>query len=469
MSDDGLCDLPATVQTAMIRSKEVSARELLAAHLERIEAVNPKVNAIVALDPSVGERRAVAIDEATASGRADELGPLAGLVTAHKDLAATVDFPTSEGSLASAGNRPSADAMFVARMKEAGAVAIGKTNVPEFGAGSHTFNEVYGTTLNPYDLSRTAGGSSGGAGVGLACRMLSVADGSDFGGSLRNPAGWNNVVGFRNTAGAIPHPSPGNSWQPMPVMGAMARSVDDVALLLGVMAQPSIACPLGRGLAVPDEILAPDRPLRVAYSPTLGGLPVEADVAAAVADMARSASDLGWEVEEAEPDFTGADECFITLRAFSFASKAEALAPFRDQIKATVVDEMDRGLALSGPDVMSAYTHLKVLWDRSNAFFADYDLLLAPVSQVSPFPIETEYPMEVAGQKMEHYIEWMLSCCRITALGVPALSLPAGFTPAGLPVGVQVIGGPWCDIDVLRAAKALEAVTGYASRRPSIL
>ncbi len=463
-----LWELNAIDQVAKVRAKEVSARELLASHLDLIEKVNPKVNAIVALDPEVGERKARAVDEALARGEA--VGPLAGLVTAHKDLVETVDFPTSYGSLATAGTRSSADAMMAARMGEAGAVAVGKTNVPEFGAGSHTFNPVYGTTLNPWDTTRSAGGSSGGAGAALSTRMLAVADGSDFGGSLRNPANWNNVCGFRNTRGAVPEGGPGVAWNPMPVHGAMARTVDDLALLLGVLAQPSVRDPLGRGLTVPAQITGVDRPLRVAYSPNLGGLPVESDVAAAIDKAVATATELGWQVEQDEPDFRGADEVFITLRAFNYTVRARSLEPHRDKIKQPLLEEMDRGDALSGVEVGRAFARLKVLWDRAVAFFERYDLMLAPVSQISPFPASWEYPTVVDGQEMTHYIEWMMSCCRVTALGVPAFSLPVGFTEAGLPVGLQVIGGPWQDIEVLKAAKTLETAVGTLGRRlPPVL
>ena len=465
-----LCDLPATDQVKMVHKKEVSARELLAAHVARIEAVNPTLNAVVNMDTSVAEKKALAVDEKAAAG--EPLGPLAGLVTAHKDLVDTADFVTSYGSPLFDGHRPTTDALLVTRIAEAGAVALGKTNTPEFGAGSHTFNPVYGTTLNPYDHKRTCGGSSGGAAVAIRTGMVGVADGSDFGGSLRNPAAWNNVVGLRGSARVVPRSGPGNAWNPMPVEGPMARNVDDLALLFRVMAQPSLSDPLSHGLDIP-EVITPattgldGRPMRVAWSNNLGGLPIEPDVAAVIDRFREDISGLGWDIIEDEPDMTDADEVFITLRAFSFSRLAQhgdgVLA-----LKETVQDEVRRGLALTSSEINAAFAQLNVLWQRAVDFFTKYDLLIAPVTQVSPFPIEIEYPTVVNGQDMDTYIEWMRSCCRITSFGVPALSLPAGFTDAGLPVGAQLVGRQFGEVALLQAAKALEAATGHASRGPSL-
>ncbi len=440
----------------MLAAKEISARELLAAHMARIDERNPAHNAVVAYDPSVAEPKAAAIDEAVAAG--EEVGPLAGLVTAYKDLVETSEFVTTFGVGPLADNRPKSDALIVQAIEAAGALAVGKTNVPQLGAGSHTFNPVYGTTLNAYDTTRTAGGSSGGAAVALATGMVAVADGSDFGGSLRNPAAWGNVIGFRPSAGVVPVGGAGNAWNPMPVFGPMARSMDDLLLLLSVMAKPNPADPVSKGLDVPSSLPVIDRPLRVAWSDDLGGLPVEDEVADTLAGMRARVESLGWEITEAEPDFSGADEVFHTIRSFNYLSRADAFAPFIDDLKETIQGEIAMGNSLSVTEVAKAWGHLKVLWDRANAFFADYDLLIAPVTQVMPFSADIEYPMEVAGQQMSVYTEWMYSCCRITSLGVPALSLPAGFGPSGLPVGAQLVGRPHGDIDLLAAAKALEDV-----------
>ena len=461
-SDAELCDLTATEQTRMFRHREVSARELLDAHLARIEDRNPTINALVAMDPDVARRRAADLDQrranAVTEAEVEALGPLAGLVTAFKDLTDTADFVTTYGSPAYAEQRPPADSLIVARIKAAGAMAVGKTNVPEFGAGSHTFNPVYGTTVNPYDPTRSAGGSSGGAAAALACGMVGIADGSDSGGSLRNPAAWNNVVGFRPSAGAVPVGGSENAWNPLPVHGPMARTVDDMTLLLSVLAQPDSRDPLGRGLPTVRPSTHPvEQPLRVAWSTDLGGLPVESAITETLAELRPVLTDdLGWAVTDAEPDLTGVDATYLTLRAFTYAGSAGRLAPHLDQIKAPVQSEIERGLALTTAQVVEALAHLKELWDRANRFFADHDLLIAPVTQVMPFPAEWEYPTEVAGQPMDGYLDWMRVCYRITALGLPALSLPAGFHD-GLPVGAQLIGRPHGDLDLLRAAKTLES------------
>ena len=460
------CDLTAVEQRRLLASRELSARELLDAHLARIEAVNPTVNAVVALDPEVAGRRAAAVDATVAAG--GDPGPLGGLVTAHKDLTETADFVTTYGSPLFAGHRPTADSLLVSRMAAAGAVAVGKTNTPEFGAGSHSFNPVYGVTRNPWDPERSAGGSSGGAGAALACGMVAVADGSDAGGSLRNPAAWNNVVGFRTSPRVVPRVGPGNAWSTLGIEGPMARTVGDLALLLGVLAQPDPRDPLNRPLDLPVELAPPEAPLRVAWSPTLGGLPVDDDVASVLATVPRTLEELGWSVVGDEPDFSGADDCFRTLRAFLFATGPAGRLDDDDlaQVKATVRDEVERGRALTPDRIGEALATAAELWRRMVAFFERYDLLVGPVTQVSPFPVDLEYPPEVAGRPVPTYLDWMLSNCRISAATLPALSLPAGFTPAGLPVGVQLIGRPWGDVDVLRAAGVVEEATGHHRNRP---
>lgn len=463
---DELWELPAVEQARLVRTAQASAREMLQSHLDRIEAVNPTLNAVVGMDPSVAESRAVAIDEAVANQVRP--GPLAGVVTAHKDLTDTADFVTTYGSPVYEHFRPSADSLLVKRMKEAGAVAVGKTNTPELGAGSHTFNPVYGVTRNPYDTNRTAGGSSGGAAVALRAGMVGLADGSDLGGSLRNPAAWNNVVGFRGSARTVPSIGTGNPWNPMPIVGPMGRTVDDVILLLRVLAQPHPQDPLSRELLLPPVVSPPHRPPRVAWSADLGGLPIESDVSAVLDRFRADMEILGWEIVDDEPDFEGADECFVTLRAFLFAERAEDLAAHMSEVKATVRDEIERGLALTSEQVSSAYDHLGALWRRAVEFFDRYDLLIGPVTQVSPFEVDVEYPTEINGVVMDSYVDWMRSCCRVTATGCPALSLPAGFTPAGLPVGAQLIGRPYGDVALLEAAKALEATTGHGTRGPDL-
>lgn len=451
-----LCDLSAHLQLDLLRSNDVSARELLDAHVERIEARNPVHNAIVAMDLDVAEARASAVDAARAAGQ--DPGPLGGLVTAHKDLTDTADFVTTYGSPIFADHRPAADSLLVERVTSAGAVAVGKTNTPEFGAGSHTFNPVYGTTLNAVDPARSAGGSSGGAAVALATGMVSLADGSDMGGSLRNPAAWNGVVGFRGSAGLVPSVGPGIARATFGVEGAMGRNVADLMLLLSVIGAPDERDPLSRPLGLRPAPEPVGRPLRVAFSPTLGGLPVEAEVADVVAGWVEQLASLEFEVEVTEPDFDGADEVFETIRSYLFANGP--LSRITDRLgetKATIREEYERGRKQSAEDVAAAHAQLGVLWRRAVEFFSSFDLLVGPVTQVSPFDAGLEYPTEVAGIACERYIDWMRSACRVTALGMPALSLPAGTDRNGLPVGVQLVGGPHRDLFVLDCAADFEA------------
>ncbi len=457
-----LCDLTAIEQRRLLAAKEASAVELLESHLARIDERNPALNAVVSLDAEVGRQRATAIDSEVAAGR--DPGPLAGLVTAHKDLTETKDFRTTYGSPVFADFEPGFDGVIASRVKAAGGVAIGKTNTPEFGAGSNTFNPVHGATVNVFDQTKTCGGSSGGAAVALAANMVSIADGSDFGGSLRNPAAWSDIVGLRPSLGVVPNLGAGSAWPNLGICGPMARNVDDLALLFDVLAAPEVLDPLSRGMSFPTPVEPVDRPLRVAWSDTLGGLPVEADVLGVLhAFRGKIEDDLGWEVVDAEPDLTDADECFHSLRAWAFSTDAlmgSLDSDQRAQLKETVQLELNEGDAMSAAQVSQGLRQLKSLWRRTVGFFDSYDLLIAPVTQVSPFPVELEFPTVVAGVEMQRYTEWMMSCCRITVTGMPAMSLPAGLTDAGLPVGAQLIGGPWADAELLRAAKTLEPLRG---------
>jgi amidase len=463
-----LVELTAVEQRRLVGRKEVSATELLDAHLARIAAVNDAVNAIVNLDADVGRARARAIDDAIARG--DQPGPLAGLVTAHKDLTETADFPTTYGSPLFADHRPPADSLLVARMKAAGAVAIGKTNTPELGAGSHTFNPVHGRTGNAWDPTRSAGGSSGGAAVALACRMVATADGSDTGGSLRNPAAWNDVVGFRPSIRVVPRVGPGNPWNPLSTEGPMGRTVDDVALLLGVLGAPEPRDPVQRRIDLPATITPPERPLRVAWSRDLG-VPVEPEQLR-VLEGARAAMEaLGWATVDATPHLPAASDSFRTLRAWTFANGPTAgIGDRRGELKATIQDEIRRGEALTQGQVAAAFAAYADCWTRAGAFFDEgHDLLACPVTQVAPFPGEWEHPTSINGIELSNYIDWMEACWRITATGCPALSLPAGFDAAGLPVGIQLVARHGDDVALLRAAKALEEATGFAARRPPVV
>lgn len=454
-----------------IREREVSASEVLEAHLARIEQVNPLVNAIITLLPDRAREQAAAADAALARG--DAVGPLHGLPIAHKDTTETKGIRTTKGSPIYRDYIPEQNDLIVERIQAAGAIPIGKTNVPEFGAGSQTFNTLFGPTRNPYDLATTPGGSSGGAAAALATGMHPIADGSDLGGSLRNPGGYCNVVGFRPSAGRVPKVSSQSAWFDMTTTGPLARTVGDVALLMSVVAGPDNRSPIC--LDAPASTFAAPldrdfRGARVAWSRNLGGLPVDPRTTAVLESQRPVFSSLGIEVVEDEPDLGAADEVFHILRAWEFANGyGDLLATHRDQLKATVIWNIEQGQTLSGADVARAFRLRSELYQGVQAFFDRYDYLLAPVSQVPPFSVDTEYPAEVNGTPMATYIEWMRSCSRITTTAHPAISVPAGFTPEGLPVGLQIVGRARDDFAVLQLAHAFEQATNHWQRRPPVL
>ncbi|MDI2029155.1 amidase [Saccharopolyspora sp. TS4A08] len=468
---DSLCQRTATELAALLRAREVSAREVMRAHLDRIERLNPKVNAVVSLDPEGALAGAAAADERLASGAA--VGPLHGLPMAHKDTHDTAGLRTTYGSPLLADNVPAQDELVVERLKAAGAVTMGKTNVPEFAAGSHTFNPVFGTTANPYAPDRSAGGSSGGAAASLACRMQPLADGSDMGGSLRNPASFNNVVGLRPAPGRVPTWPDAAAWSTLSVQGPMARTVADVALMLSAIAGPDDRSPISidePGSVFREPLEADLRGLRVAFSLDLGGdLVVDAQVRSVLEPAARVLTEIGGAVDEAWPDLTGADEVFRTLRAWQFELMLGELRDAHpDRIKPSLRDNIDAGRALTGADVGRAERQHTELYHRVREFFTRYDVLALPVSQVPPFDIDLEFPSEIGGVAMPSYLDWMRSAYWISATGCPAISVPAGFTPEGLPVGIQLVGPHRSEQRLLRIAHAFEQATRHAEVLPPL-
>jgi amidase len=448
--------------------RELSATEVVTAHLERIERVNPRVNAIVTLEPERALAEAAALDRAADADRPP--GLLHGLPVAIKDLVDTAGIRTTYGSPIYSDHVPTDDELIVQRMRAAGAIVIGKTNTPEFGAGSHTFNEVFGATRNPFDLTRSAGGSSGGAAAALAAGMIPIADGSDLGGSLRNPASFCNVVGLRPASGRVPDPAAGDGWSPMSQLGPMARTVGDVALLLAALAGPDPRSPLSI-----DDPFAPELPAhalrdaRVAWSDTVDGLPVDPAVTAALAPARQALADAGAQVTELEPDLEGADDVFETYRSLGFRHNFEAeLAAHPELIKEEVQADIRRGQALTVDDVLRASALRTVLFRRTSALLARFDVLALPTVQVVPFKVEQRWPRTVAGQPMERYYTWMRSCSRITSTTLPAMSLPAGFTADGLPVGLQLVGRHRGEARLLALAAALETHLDAGARRPSL-
>ncbi|MEV7383168.1 amidase [Streptomyces lydicus] len=468
---DALHHLDATDLAARLRRREISAREVVQAHLDRIERVNPTVNAIVTLDAEGALAAAAEADARLVRGA--EVPPLHGLPIAFKDTHLTRGMRTTFGSPLFADHVPDEDDVVVDRLQRAGAIRLGKTNVPEFAAGSHTFNRVFGTTRNPYDPTRSAGGSSGGAAAALAAGLQPLADGSDMGGSLRNPASFCNVVGLRPTPGRVPPQPGGDLWDTLAVPGPMGRTVADTALLLSAMAGPDPRCPIGLetpGAAFRVPLDRKLRGLRVAWTPDLGGLaPADPDVLAVLESQLHVLEELGWRVDTACPDLTGADETFRTLRAHSFdLAFGGLLDADREALKPSLARNVEEGRRLTTADLVTATATRSRLHLETLDFFSRYDLLLAPVSQVTPFDAELEYPQEVAGRPTTTYLDWMRSAYLISVLGVPALSVPAGFTPAGLPVGMQFIGPPRADLAVLQAGHAYERATQHGRRRPGL-
>jgi amidase len=452
-------DSPARDQVAALRSRAISARELLDLHLDRIAERNPRLNALVSVDEERAAAGAAAADEAVAGGAA--VGPLHGLPFAFKDTHAVAGWRTTYGSPIFADHVPDRDELIVERVRAAGVVTLGKTNVPELAAGSHTFNRVFGTTLNPVDPSRTAGGSSGGAACALAAGMVPLAEGSDMGGSLRNPASFCGVVGLRPSLGRVPAWPQANQWETTSVGGPMARDVRDLALLLSVLAGPDPRAPLALGdpgSAFAHPATAPLAGLRVALTVDLGGaFEVDHEVASVVEDAGRRLAAAGARVRGAAPDLGLADETFRTLRAWHFQARyADLLAAHPDQVKPALADNIRAGAHLTGADVARAYERRTALSETMRLFFADHDVLVLPVSQVPPFPADQEFPTEINGRPMETYLDWMRSAYLITVTGCPAVSVPAGTTRDGLPVGVQLVAPHGADLRLLEVALAFE-------------
>ena len=467
--DSSICFLSAIDMARLIRSKKLSAREALAAHLKQIERVNPKVNAIVTLVAEMAADAAAKADELQARG--EKLGPLHGLPVAHKDLLETKGIRTTFGSPLFKDYVPAEDDIVVERMKRAGAITIGKTNVPEFGAGSQTFNSIFGAARNPYDLTKTCGGSTGGGAISLACGFAPVVSGTDTGGSLRNPAAFCNVAGFRPTVGRVPNPKAMFAWSTLSTSGCLGRSVADLAYVLSTIAGPDPRAPLS--IDEPGEIFI--RPLdrslkgvRVAWFKDLGGVPFDPRVHTVVDDQRKTFESLGCIVEQAEPDFAPAEIAFRALRALGSAgSHGAQLREHPDAFKDTLKGEIEEGLRMTGADVARAEGAHAQLWRGFQAFLETHEYFVLPTTQLPPFDVNTPYPTEIAGVKFTSYIDWMKSCWYISATGNPAASVPAGFTPDNLPVGIQIVGRNKQDFSVLQMAHAFEQATGFGKMRPT--
>ena len=466
MSD--LCLMSVRDLRVLLRTRQVSAREVMAAHLERIRRVNPAINAIVAKLPD-DECLALAQEADAMLASRQEVGPLHGLPIAFKDTEPALGFPFTQGSPIFRDAVAPADSILVERLRRAGVLPIGKTNVPEFAMGSHTYNNVYGVTRNPYNRSMSAGGSTGGGAAAVASGLLPFADGSDLGGSLRNPASFNNVVGFRPSVGLVPL-GPGALPYGFGVKGAVARSVDDIGLVMSVMAGPD---PRDPGASPSDPASFANiqqiavRGVRVAWSIDLGGLPLDPRVRAVMATVPHVLADLGCEVDEACPDLADADDVFLTIRRWrSWHTLGPLLRTHADQIKPEAIEEIQAGARVTGAEIACAMARHVELMTRVAAFQERYPILACPVSQVPPFAVELTWPRDVDGVKMASYVSWMKSAYWISATWSPAISVPAGFTSDGLPVGVQLVGRYRGDVALLAFARAFEAAVPVGSRRP---
>ncbi|MQA06207.1 MAG: amidase [Streptosporangiales bacterium] len=464
-----LCDRPAVELRHLLLAKDVSAREVLDAHLQRIAEVNPTVNAIVTSTAERAMERAQQVDDASARS-GEPVGTLHGLPVAHKDLVETRGIRTTYGCAVYADHVPDVDALLVERYRDAGAVLVGKTNTPEFGAGSHTRNAVFGVTANPFDPSRSAGGSSGGAAAALATGMLPIADGSDMGGSLRNPASFCDVVGLRPSYGLVPNWPAATAFFPYVTLGGMGRTAADVALQLQVLAAPDARGPVHMPSAA--QFAQPlDRDFTgvvVAVDADLDGLPVDADVAGVFAGVVPELETLGMVVRESTPGWADADDAFLTWRgwyqAFTLGDLVDA---HPDEVGPNIRWNVDQGRQVTAADLMRAERQRMAVFHRVREFLTEHEFLVCPVNQVAPFDADLWHPTDVAGEPVRHYLDWMRACSRVTVASLPAASVPFGYTDAGLPVGVQVVGRPGADLEVLRFAHALSART--TRRRPAVL
>lgn len=464
-----LCEHNALDLVAGLADGTFSATELMQETLARIHQINPSVNAVCTL---IDER--YALEQAALADRrrrSAEARPLNGIPMAVKDLSLTQGIRTTFGSAAFKDNVPEQNSLMVQRLIDAGAIVIGKTNTPEFGAGSHTFNDLFGTTRNPYDLDKCAGGSSGGSAAALASRMLALADGSDMGGSLRNPAAFCNVVGFRPSLGCVPHwPNP-MAWQcRLGVEGPMARSVGDAALLLSVMAGDDPRDPLSYAQETgrfAGDLNFDFSQARIAWTPDLGSLPVEQTVVSVCEASLSHFASLGASVDSAHPDLSGAMGVFRVLRAAYYAqSLGPLLKDQRELIKQTLAQNIAAGFEVTAQQLTQADVDRTILYERVLSFFQRYDFLVLPATQVQPFDCDIEWITEIEGQKLDDYLDWMSICCVITVLGLPAVSVPCGFTEQGLPVGLQIVGPPRSDLAVLRLAHMFEQCHPWYRQAP---
>jgi amidase len=472
--DNDICFFPATELARLYRVRKVSPLEVMQAVLARIDAANPVVNAYVTV---ARESALAAARRATRllGRKATMLPPLHGVPVSIKDLYATKGIRTTWGSLIYKDHVPDEDDLVVQRLKAAGAIVVGKTNTPEFGAGGNTFNAVFGATRNPWNSALSCGGSSGGAAVAVATGMGPIAQGSDLGGSLRVPAAFCGVVGFRTTPGLVPSHPRALVWDTLGVTGPIARTVADVALMLAAMAGPDDRAPLSYEVDTSRftrAVKAPSiRGWRVAWTPDLDGLiPVDEEVRRVAHDAIKVFRSLGARVEAACPSFSEVPEIIRGTRGLAMvALHADKLPEWQDRMQKELVRDVERGLALTAKEIARSEALRSVLWNRVRTFMATRDLLVLPTVSVQPFPVEQPYPTEINGKPLDTYTDWFSLTYGVTLTGLPAISVPCGFTRAGLPVGLQIVGRRRQETAVLRAAAAFDGAARWSDRIPPVV
>jgi len=474
LSAEDLCFTPAVALRDMLRRKAVSPMELMQAFLERIDRVNPIINAYCTLVPDMAMEAARKAESAIM--RSAEVGLLAGLPVSIKDVVPTAGIRTTYGSKLYENLVPSEDALIVARLKEAGGIVLGKTNTPEFAAGASTFNKVFGITRNPWNADFTVGGSSGGAAAAVAAGIGPLAQGSDLGGSLRLPGSFCGVVGFRPSPGRVPKFPNELNWDDLSVQGPIARTIPDTALFLDAMSGPDGRSPVSLPKEATSFLQAAQNPdarkLKIAWSDNLNLMPVDP----VVLKEARKAIDvfrgLGSEVIEDCPDFSEARETALTLRGVRFVAlygeQYRSDPEFRRWVNPLVTGNIEQGLKLTVEEIARAHRQRSEIWNRTKGFFDKYDLLLTPTAPIPPFPAEVKFPTEIAGKPMENYLDWVMLTYAITITGHSAVSVPCGWTEKGLPIGLQIVGRHHGEAALLRAAAAFEQAAPWADKRPPL-
>ena len=464
----GLADRSAADLRELVASRQVSARDVLAACVERIHTHNPRINAVVTLNPRA-EDEARAVDERLARG--DEPGLLCGLPVGIKDVTPVASVRTTYGSPIYADHIPSEDALVVERLRAAGAVILGKTNCPEFAAGGNTFNDVFGRTRNPWDVGRSAGGSTGGGAAALVTGMIALAEGTDLGGSLRIPASFCGVVGLRPSVGLVPtHPTDW-VWDTLQVTGPMARTAEDVALMLQAIAGPSDVSPLAQPMAGRDFVAAVRSDLRsgarVAYCADPAGIGVDPDIEHVCRDAAFSLSDRGLIVEEIALDLRAARDAFLSLRGLWFVTQMFPRLDQASRFGVNVGNNVRAGLSVTTTDLASAEQARGRIWHTVRSLFTRFDLIVTPCMAVPPFPVEQNYPDAIAGKQMESYVDWIAPTFVWSLTGLPIASVPAGVDRAGLPAGLQVVGPPRGEEAVLKLAQAIQRLRPLVWHSPA--